>query len=61
MSPACRRPECCPVPGARFVDDHHGKGIPPKLVEASPRLAEFWGNQMVAVDEGLVMAHKLSS
>ncbi len=43
---------------ARFVDDHDGKGIPPKMVEPLLRLAEFWGNRMVAIDEGLVTVHK---
>lgn len=43
---------------ARFIDDHEGKGIPPKMVEPLLHLAEFWGNRMLAIDEGLVTVHK---
>jgi hypothetical protein len=43
---------------ARFVEDYEGKGIPPKMVEPLLRLAEFWGNRMMAIDEGLITVHK---
>ncbi len=43
---------------ARFVADHERNGIPHKLVEPLLCLAEFWGNRLLALDEGLMTVHK---